>query len=50
MKTGKVAPGGPALDGLQVGKRHRFKCAEVAVLDALWRERKTLYLQSIEIA
>ena len=50
VKTGKIAPGGPDLDGLQVGKRYRFKCAEVTELDALWRDRKTLYLQSIEIA
>ena len=48
VKTGKVAPGGPDLDGLQVGKHYRFKCAEVTELDALWRDRKTLYLQSIE--
>ena len=50
VKTGKIAPGGPCLDGLQVGKRYRFKCAEVTELDALWRDRKTLYLQSIESA
>ena len=50
VKTGKVAPGGPDLDGLQVGKRYRFKCVEVTELDALWRDRKTLYLQSIESA
>ena len=50
VKTGKVAPSGPDLDGLQVGNRYRFKCAEVTELDALWRDRKTLYLQSIEIA
>ena len=50
VKTGKVAPGGPCLDGLQVGKRYRFKCAEAVELDALWRDRKTLYLQSIESA
>ena len=47
VKTGKVAPGGPDMDGLQVGKRYRFKCAEVTELDALWRDRTTLYLQSI---
>ena len=50
VKTGKVAPGGPTLDGLQVGKRYRFKCAEVTEQDALWRDRQTLYLQSIETA
>ena len=50
VKTGKVAPAGPDLDGLQVGKRYRFKCAEVTEQDALWRDRKTLYLQSTETA
>lgn len=48
VKTGKVAPAGPDLDGLQVGKRYRFKCAEVTESDDLWRDRKMLYLQSIE--
>ena len=32
MKTGKTAPGGPSLDGLQVGKRYRFNCAEITEL------------------
>ena len=50
VKTGKVAPGGPDLGGLQVGKRYRFKCAEVTEPDALWRDHKTLYLQGIEAA
>ena len=50
VKTGKVAPSGPDLDGLQVGKHYRFKCTEVTEQDALWRDRKTLYLQSIEAA
>ena len=50
VKTGKVAPGGADLDGLQVGKRYRFKCAEVTELDTFWHDRKTLYLQSIEAA
>lgn len=48
VKNGKVAPAGPDLDGLQVGKRYRFKCAEVTELDALWRDRTTFYLQRIE--
>ena len=48
VKAGKTAPGGPGLDGLQVGKRYRFKCAEVTELDPLWRDQKTLYLQSVE--
>ena len=47
---GRTAPGGPSLDGLQVGKRYRFKCAEVTEPDPLWRDRKTLYLQSVETA
>ena len=50
VKTGKVAPSGPSLDGLQVGKRYRFQCAEVAELDALWRDQQTLYLVSVETA
>ena len=47
---GRTAPGGTSLDGLQVGKRYRFKCAEVTEPDPLWRDRKTLYLQSVETA
>ena len=27
---------------------NRFECAEVTELNALWRNRKTLYVQSIE--
>ena len=50
VKTGKVAPAGPDLGGLQVGKRYRFNCAEVTESDALCRDRKMLYLQSIETA
>ena len=50
MKTGRTAPGGPSLDGLQVGKRYRFNCAEITEPDPLWRNRKTLYLQKIETA
>lgn len=48
VKTGKTAPGGPSMDGLQVGKRYRFQCAEVTEPDALWRNQKVLYLQRIE--
>ena len=33
-----------------IGERHCFKCAEVAELDPVWRDRQTLYLQSIETA
>ena len=50
VKTGKVAPAGPDLDGLRVGKRYRFKCAEVTEQDPLWCDLETLYLQSIETA
>ena len=50
MKTGKTAPGGPSLDGLQVGRRYRFQCAEVTEPDPLWRNQKVLYLQRIETA
>ena len=50
MKTGKTGPGGPSLDGLQVGKRYRFQCAEVTEPDPLWRNQKVLYLQRIEAA
>ena len=48
VSAGKTAPGGPGLDGLQIGKLYRFKCAEVTEPDPLWRDRKTLYLQSVE--
>ena len=48
VKTGRTAPGGPSLDGLQVGKLYRFNCAEIAEPDPLWRSRKTLCLQSVE--
>ena len=50
VQTGRTAPGGPSLDGLQVGKLYRFNCAEIAEPDPLWRNRKTLYLQGIEAA
>lgn len=44
VKTGRTAPGGPSLDGLQVGKLYRFNCAEVTEPDLLWRNRNVLYL------
>jgi len=50
VKTGKTAPGGPSLDGLQVGKRYRFNCAEITEPDPLWRNQKVLYLQRVEAA
>ena len=50
VKTGKTAPGGTSLDGLQVGKRYRFNCAEIVESDPLWRNQKVLYLQRVEAA
>ena len=50
LKAGRTTPSGPGLDGLQIGKRYRFKCAEVTEPDPVWRDQKTLYLQSIETA
>ena len=50
VKTGKTAPGGPSLDGLQVGKRYRFNCAEITEPDPLWRNQMVLYLQRVEAA
>ena len=50
IKAGKTAAGGPSLDGLQIGKCYRFKCAEITELDPLWRNRKTLYLQGVATA
>ena len=50
LQSGKTYPGGPVLDGLQIGKHYCFKCAEVTELDPLWRDRQVLYLQSIEAA
>ena len=48
LKAGRTTSSGPGLDGLQIGKRYRFKCAEVTEPDPVWRDQKTLYLQSIE--
>ena len=50
VKSGKAVAGGGALDGLQIGKSYRFRCAVVTELDPLWRERQTLYLREIENA
>ena len=47
LQSGKTYPGGPVLDGLQIGKHYRFKCAKVAELDLLWREQQVLYLHDI---
>ena len=48
VKSGKVAEGGPGLDGLQVGKRYIFHCIEDIEMDASGRERHILFLQRIE--
>ena len=48
VQSGKTHPGGPGLDGLQVGGRYRFKCAQVTKLDSLWRDVQTLYLHHVE--
>ena len=48
VQSGKTYPGGLILDGLQVGKRYRFKCAQVTELDPLWRDKQTLYLHHVE--
>lgn len=48
VKAGKVAEGGPGLDGLQVGKSYTFHCIEDMEMDAAGREKHLLYLQRIE--
>ena len=48
IRTGKTAPGGPGLDGLQIGKRYRFQCRGVSEPDPLSRNEKILYLQRVE--
>ena len=48
IQSGRTYPNGPSLDGLQVGKRYRFKCAQVTGLDSLWRDKQTLYLYHVE--
>ena len=50
VRMGRTAPGGASLDGLQVGKRYRFKCTKIAEPDPLWRNQRVLYLQRIETA
>lgn len=48
VKSGKTAQGGAALNGLQIGKRYRFRCAVINESDAFWRNRPTLYLARFE--
>ena len=44
-RTGKIASGGPSLDGLKVGGRYRFHCdEEIEEIDITGRESRTLYL------
>ena len=48
-RTGKIASGGPSLDGLQVGGRYRFHCEEeIEEIDVTGRESRTLYLNRHE--
>ena len=49
-ESGKVAEGGPSLNGLEIGKRYRLECIEDIELDAAGQEKRTLYLQKIEDA
>ena len=48
IQSGRTYPNGPSLDGLQVGKRYRFKCAQVTGLDSLCQDKQTLYLHHVE--
>ena len=48
-RTGKIASGGPSLDGLQVGGRYRFHCEEeIEEIDITGRESRTLHLNRHE--
>ena len=48
-RIGKIASGGPSLDGLQVGGRYRFHCEEeIEEIDITGRESRTLYLNRHE--
>ena len=48
-RIGKIASGGPSLDGLQVGERYRFHCEEeIEEIDITGRESRTLYLNRHE--
>ena len=49
VKSGKVADGGPSLDGLEVGKRYRFDCVdEVEFVLATGHEKHTFFLKKID--
>ena len=48
-RIGKLASGGPSLDGLKVGGRYRFHCEEeIEEIDITGRESRTLYLHRHE--
>ena len=46
-RTGRIASGGPSLDGLKVGGRYRFHCEEE--VDITGRKSRTLYLNRHEL-
>ena len=47
-RVGKVGDNGPSLYGLITNKRYRFDCVEDIEVDAVGREKHTLYLQNID--
>ena len=47
-RIGKLNDDSPSLAGLVTGKNYRFNCIEDIEVDAIGREKQTLYLQSIE--
>jgi hypothetical protein len=43
--SGEIKPGGPSLEGLQLGSSYRFSCVEeIEEVEATGREQRTLYL------
>ena len=48
VKSGKAVAGGSALDGLQIGKSYRFRCAVIDESDEFWRDRQAFYLAGFE--
>jgi len=49
-KSGKVAEGGPSLDGLEVGKRYTFFCVEeIEEVAGTGKESCTLYLKEYKL-
>lgn len=47
VRLGKVADGGPRLNGLEVGRRYRFDCLEEIEMDAAGQEKHIYYLNNI---